>query len=417
MNDLFRTQAVEHHKHRLHGDILLIPRFSHTLLLGVLLAWVFVVVVWLFNSSYARKETVPGWLEPPSGIVRIYPEDSGIIKTVLVSEGELVAQDQPLVIINGDRILANGDHLESQLLDEYESQQQLLNEQLRRTDTIYTTRAKNIEQQIAAAQQKLGMLNKQLATLTQRYSLIEKQAVRYKTLREAGHVSMVEYDNAISQELALRSEQQELTRDQIEQQNLIEQLKSQQQLLPDESANQIDQLRERLSNIAQEIAQLSGQRSHIIKAPRAGIVNNLQAIEGQQAQMGSQFPLLTLMPSDTQLTVQLLVPVRSIGFVEPEQVLDIRYDAFPYQKFGLYTGQITHVSKTLLLPNELLNAPVAIQEPVYRVTALLAQPNVNAYGKEFPLKPGMTLSADVRLSERTLVQWLLEPIYSLQGRL
>jgi membrane fusion protein len=417
MNDLFRTQAVEHHKHRLHGDVLLVPSISHTILVVLLLTWICIVFIWLFNSSYARKETVLGWLEPPSGIVRIYPEDSGIIKTVLVNEGEQVVQDQPLVIISGDRILANGEHLESQLLQEYESQQQFLNEQLRRTETIYTTRTKDIKQQITAAQHKLDMLNQQLATLNQHYELIEKQAARYKTLREAGHVSNVEYDNAIVQELALRSEKQELIRDQIEQRNLIEQLKTQQQLLPDESANQIDQLRERLSNIAQQIAQLSGQRSHIIKAPRDGIINNLQAIEGQQAQTGNQIPLLTLMPSDTQLTAQLLIPVRSIGFVEPDQILDIRYDAFPYQKFGLYTGQIIYVSKTLLLPNELLNAPVAIQEPVYRVTALLKQPNVHAYGKEFPLKPGMTLSADVRLSERTLVQWLLEPIYSLQGRL
>src|SRR5690606_25790694 len=100
---------------------------------------------------------------------------------------------------------------------------------------------------------------------------------------------------------------------------------------PDDYANTQDQIRQKLSDIAQQVAQLSGQRSHVIKSTRRGIVNNLQAIEGQQANMGSNIPLLTLLPVDTLLTVHLLVPVRAAGFVEPGQRLDIRYDAFPYQ--------------------------------------------------------------------------------------
>lgn len=307
--------------------------------------------------------------------------------------------------------------METQLLEEYESQRQLLNEQLLRAKSIFSMRNNDIEQRISAAKRELHLLEQQLATLTQRQDLLKKQVEGYKSLRDAGHVSSIEYDNIINQQLALRNDRQSLLRDQVTQRNLIEQLQTEEYLLPDESANQIDQLHERLSNIAQKIAQLNGQRSYIIKASRDGIINNLQAIEGQQAQLGNNIPLLTLIPSDTQLTAQLLIPVRSIGFVEPVQTLDIRYDAFPYQKFGLYSGEIKTVSKTLLLPNELLNTPIAAQEPVYRVTATLDQSIVQAYGKEFPLKPGMTLSADIRLSERTLAQWLLEPIYSLQGRL
>ena len=115
--------------------------------------------------------------------------------------------------------------------------------------------------------------------------------------------------------------------------------------------------------------------------------------------------------------MHLLIPVRSVGFIESGQSLAIRYDAFPYQKFGIYQGKVSQLSKTLLLPNELLNAPTLVNEPVYRVTALLDKPNVQAYGKDFSLKPGMTLSADISLGDRSLIQWLLEPIYSLKGRI
>lgn len=414
---LFRQEAIEHQRHRLHGDVLLLPKISHTLILTALVVWVAVVLVWLFNSTYSRKETAFGWLEPPNGVIRVYPEYSGIIKTILVKEGDYVTKDQPLIIINGDRILASGDNLETKLLNEYETQRELLNEQLIRAKSIYTFRTKDTQQRIAAAQGELKMLNQQITILNQRHELIKNQLERQKALRALGHISSSEYDSAINQELAIQSEKQGLIRSQIIQNNLIDQLQTELGTLPEEHNNQNDQLRERLSSIAQQIAQLSGQRSQIIKAPKDGLVNNLQAIEGQLAQLGANAPLMTLIPADGTLTAHLLVPVRAAGFVEPNQQINIRYDAFPYEKFGLYTGEIKTVSKTLLLPYELLKAPVPIQEPVYRITATLKESSVNAYGKEFPLKPGMTLSADIQLSERTLMQWLLEPLYSLQGRL
>lgn len=414
---LFRKEVVDSHRNRLHGEILLLPRFSHSLILGGLLLWFFVVVTWLMLSSYARKETVLGWLEPPSGVVRIYAEDTGIIKKVLVTEGEFVDENQPLIIVNGDKILATGDQMEARLLEEYESQRELINEQLLRAQTIYSKRKSDIEKRIFTARQELDMGSEQLNTISERYQLIDKQVERYRLLKQQGHVSTLEYDNALTQELTLRSDKQALLRSQIAQKNLIEQLQTEQQLLPDENANALGQLREKLSDIAQQMAQLSGQRSHVIKSTRSGIVNNLQAIEGQQAVLGNSIPLLTLLPADTLLTAHLLIPVRSAGFIEQGQRMYIRYDAFPYQKFGLYEGVVESISKTLLLPNEILNLPVPLQEPVYRVVARLKQPNVQAYGKDFPLKPGMTLSADVRLSERSLIQWLLEPIYSLQGRI
>lgn len=415
--DLFRREAIEHQRQRLCGDVLLLPKFSHTLITGVLFLWIAAIAVWLATSAYARKETAFGWLEPPNGVIRIYPEDSGIIKSVLVKEGDYVTEHQPLIIINGDRTLASGDNLETQLLDEYEAQRRLLNEQLIRIESIFESRIRDIHQRINAAQSELQMISEQSSILKQRYDLIKKQVERQTSLRERGHISLLEFDNTILQELTIKNDMQGLNRAQVTQKNLIEQLQTELSTLPDEHENQVDQLRERLSNIAQQTAQLSGQRSHVIKAPKAGTVNNLQAIEGQLSQLGVNIPLMSIIPSESNLTAQLLVPVRAAGFVEVNQPINIRYDAFPYQKFGIYHGEIQSVSKTLLLPNELLNAPISVQEPVYRVTATVEDTTVSAYGKEFPLRPGMTISADIQLSERSLIQWLLEPIYSLQGRI
>ncbi|WP_323845668.1 HlyD family efflux transporter periplasmic adaptor subunit [Microbulbifer magnicolonia] len=415
MTGLFRQQAMARQADRLHGDILLLPRLSHMVILALLALWVLVVIFWLATSNYARKESAQGWLEPTSGVVRVYAERSGIIKQVLVREGEKVVKEQPLIVVNGDRILADGKHLESVLLAEYESQRKLLSEQLERSERVYRRQQQDIEQRIAASEQDMALLEKQIRIQARRYALIAEQAERYRQLKRDGHISSAELDTVIAQELELHAERQSLARGRVNLHNQIQQLENQRSLLPEEHANSTDQLRARLSDLAQQIAQLHGQRAYIVKASRTGVVSNLQAREGQQTQ--TNIPVLSLVPEDNVLTAQLLVPVRSAGFLDAGQPLNIRYDAFPYQKFGLYRGAVTEVSDTVLLPDELLHAPIAVREPVFKVSAKLAQSSISAYGKDFSLKPGMTLSADVRLAERSLLQWLLEPVYSLKGRL
>ncbi len=415
MKGLFRKQAVEWQTDRLHGDVLLLPRLSHTIILAILLLWLVAAVVWLSTSNYSRKETVFGWLESSSGVVRIYTQRPGIIKTVFVSEGESVIKDQPLMIVNGDRILKGGEHLEAILLSEYESQRKLLSAQLQRSERIYLQEKRNIEQRVASSKKDLALLDRQIKSHAQRYALVTEQGERYQKLSEQGYISAAELESTTLKELELSSEKQSLERNRVNLQNQIQQFENDLLLLPEEYANTAGQLQSRLSDLAQQIAQMHGQRAYVIKAPKAGVVSNLQAREGQQAQTTT--PTMSLVPKDQLLTAQLLVPVRSAGFIGAGQPLNIRYDAFPYQKFGLFSGAVVEVSKTVILPEELLSSPVSAREPVFRVSASLDQSTVGAYGQDFQLKPGMTLTADVELAKRSLLQWLLEPIYSLKGRL
>ena len=417
MSNLFRSQAVKWQYNRLYGDVLILPRISHMAILGFLLLCMATVIWWLTTSTYARKETITGWLEPPKGVIKIYAGDTGIIKRVMIKEGEMVLKDQPLFIVSGGHFLENGSQLESRLLDGYKSQQRLLKEQLEFTVNLYQRHRLDVQRKISAIERDITIMDEQLHTLNARYELVKAQAGRQQALHEKGFVSETVIDNTVGNELALQNEQQVLIRDKINRRNDVAQLRSELDSLPDQNANKIIQIRARMSEVAQNIAQLYGQSSYIIKAIKQGLVTNLQAQVGQKVYAGSGIPLMTIIPSGTGLSAHLLAPVRSAGFIEPGQEMDIRYDAYPYQKFGLYKGKVISVSDTVLMPNELLNTPLRIQEPVYRITAQLQRLKVRAYGKEFPLKAGMTLSADVRLGERTLLQWMFDPFYSLRGHL
>jgi membrane fusion protein len=55
---------------------------------------------------------------------------------------------------------------------------------------------------------------------------------------------------------------------------------------------------------------------------------------------------------------------------------------------------------------------VTVKEPVYKVTAALDRPDVDAYGKKMPLQAGMLLKADIVLERRSLLHWVLDPLLS-----
>jgi len=127
-------------------------------------------------------------------------------------------------------------------------------------------------------------------------------------------------------------------------------------------------------------------------------------------------PLVSIIPMGGHLQAQLYVPSSAIGFVKAGLPVKLRYNAFPYQRFGSHKGVVVQVAHSILTPNE-VPATIQLHEPVYRVTSSLVHPYVKAYGKRLNLTPGMLLKADIILDQRPLYQWLFKPLYSLQGTL
>jgi membrane fusion protein len=94
----------------------------------------------------------------------------------------------------------------------------------------------------------------------------------------------------------------------------------------------------------------------------------------------------------------------------------LRYDAFPYERFGQYRGKIVDIGQNVWTQGERVG-PLSAKEPVYRVDVALDSQRVNALGQEFALRPGMLVNADLLLERRTLLEWIFEPVLQLKGRL
>ena len=122
---------------------------------------------------------------------------------------------------------------------------------------------------------------------------------------------------------------------------------------------------------------------------------------------------LEIIPLESPLEAVLFVPTRASGFVRVGQTVRLLYDAFPYQRFGTYSGHVISVSRTILSEAG-LSAPLELKEPAYKVIAALDRPDVDANGQKMALQAGMLLQADILLEKRELIRWLLDPILDVR---
>ncbi len=169
-----------------------------------------------------------------------------------------------------------------------------------------------------------------------------------------------------------------------------------------------------LAQANRDAAEQDAEQRLVVRAPQAGTISTLLAEPGQSVSPAAA--LATLVPEGAVLQAQLYAPSSAVGFVQPGQVARLRFEAFPYQKFGQQAAHVTQVSRTPLAANELaaLALPVAGNgnEPMFRITVALDGPPVAN-----PLVAGMRLQADVMLERRRLIEWLFEPLLGLRGRL
>jgi membrane fusion protein len=181
--------------------------------------------------------------------------------------------------------------------------------------------------------------------------------------------------------------------------------------LPIVIAQKVQTLRNELSGTEQRMAEIKGRRAYVIRAPLAGRVSTLQASIGQNAH--PQRPQLEIIPEHAVLQAELFVPARAIGFIEAGQSVRLLFDAFPYQHFGTYRGEVARVSQTMLMTAD-TGSPLRLNEPTYRVIAALERQDVDVAGKKVPLQPDMLLKADILLERRSLMDWLLSPLHSVR---
>lgn len=416
MDALFRQEVIDARRGEWLGSIQLAAPLSGWILgaIGLLLAAALVAL--LVCGQYTRRERVSGQLVPSAGLLSVISANAGTLVRLWVHEGQRVRAGDPLAEVSGelDSTAFGGTHAEIST--------QLQRQRVRLENDLADQRTLS-EQQAAALRTRMANLRGELAQADVQLELQRRQATsaqqlleKIQPLRDKGYVSAFQVQQQEAAALETRSQVKALERQRLDIQQQIDDAAQQLSQLPFMLAARQNETQRAIAEIDQQLAQNEAQRAVVLRAPAAGTVSTLPAKPGQSVSAGEV--LMTLLPQGAALEGMLLVPSRAIGFVRPGDRVMLRYEAYPYQKFGQQYGRVKEVSRSALTPQEVaVYTGRAPAEPLYRVAVKLDRDSMLAYGKPQSLKPGMAFEADILQEHRRLIEWVFEPLYGLRHRL
>jgi membrane fusion protein len=377
-----------------------------------------VVCVFIFGK-YTKRHTVGGQLVPDVGVVRVFPPQSGIVIEKRIVEGQKIEKGNVLYVVSSERASADTNTgVQEAVSHQVALRQQSLREELVQTHRLHGDEEKTLRKKIDGLEEERTNIAHQIAGQRARLDLAEEAKIRVAKLLLQGYVSKEMAQQKQADLLDQKSRLDILERDSITITRELMKERAELAALPLRQHNQIAQIDRLLANADQEWAESEGRRRIAVVAPESGIASVATAEVGQTVD-GTK-SIVSIIPDNAVLQAYLYVPSRAIGFVKVGAPVLLRYQAFPYQKFGHAHGVVAEVSRITMPPEQMNNTQFlgsVVGEPFYRIAVSLKKQKINAYGQNQNLTAGMLLEADILLEERRLFEWALEPLYSLKGKI
>ena len=417
---LFRHAVLAERQTKWLGTVLVAPRLSHRLFTVFAALAAAAILSLLFFADYTRKAHIAGWLVPQQGLMRVHAPQAGVVTQLHVKEGAEVHTGDPLVVLSAELQSTSRGPTQADIARQLAAQRNSLAEERRQHERLLAQQVRALSDRLETVQSEQLHLKSEITLQKSRVGLAEKSELRQIELRERGFISDQQLLRAEDVKLEQASRLHALERNRIVTLRDRLTLESELRDLPLKARAQIANIERSTAHVEQELAEAEARREIIIPAPQDGTVTAIQAERGGRA--NPNVPLLSIVPADSQLEGHMFGPSRAIGFVRPGQRVLVRYQAYPYQKFGHYEGVVANISRSAVSPGELppqlagLTTLYGANEPVYRITVSLASQTVTAYGQPVPLQPGMQLEADVVIENRKLIEWVLDPLFTLTGK-
>lgn len=411
---LFREEAIAHRQTVKMGDVFAVKTLSLSWLTLVFLLQAVPLVCFICWGEYTRKAQVSGFLAPTQGLLKIYTPQAGRVVESRVSEGKKVEEGDILFVLSAEQSSLETPDAQAAAIKQIRQRRDSVLGDLEKQDALQQITRRDLQAREKTLTDELTQLNREIDLRQQRLESAGILLTKYQDLLKQHYVAEIQVREKQDEVLAQSGDIQTLKRNSLSLERDLQAVKTELAATHFKFAQQRAELERSISTLEQQLTEYEAKRSIVITAPSAGTVTAILAQNGQM--LSPNMPMLSIVPDGAQLQAHLLVPSRSIGFINPGQQVALRYQAFPYQRFGSYSGTVVDVAQSLINPDE-ADFPVKLQEPAYRVVVSLPQQKVMAYRQAMPLQPGMLLDADIKLEHRRLIDWVFDPLYSLTGRL
>jgi membrane fusion protein len=416
MSDLFRKQAIEARQSRWTGDVSSIRPVKVWVPVALISVIAVVALTFLFFGSYTRKERVTGVIAPAEGIIRLRSPESAVISAILVRDGQEVRAGELLVQLSRERVGQDGPT--AALVDRSLGlQADQIRLQTREQQAAASATAAGLAERMRRATRDLVHIDEELRLQQQLIAASGRVIANLKPLAEERIISDLQYQQQLNQQLDQSARLQSLMRAREALQ--AEARGAQTELDALKARTQADSAGAERTRLALEQDRLQRRSDSALQlhAPVDGTVTALLGSIGQRVEPVTL--IAAIVPANATLQAVLYVPSSAMAQIRPGRRVTLRYDAFPFEKFGQYSGTVTKVSEADVAATD-LDAPAAAaakDRNMFRIRVKLDSEQIEAYGSTIRLRPGLTLSADIELDRRRLIEWMLDPLYALARKL
>lgn len=402
-----------------------------------LIALFLIALVWSIVGQVDIVAVAPGKIVVSERTKLIQPLEVSVVKRVLVKDGDHVEAGQALVELDPTSANADKTSIDEQLKSAQSevlrtrALLQALNASSPRAPELGTNLPAWSEVDVAAAKLQLSdewsditaKLAKAAAELQRRQAeitTVREMVTKLETTLPIAKQREADFHQLANQGFMSNHANQDRTRERIE---LERDLATQRARLAEANATLRESENTRAAYIAetrnalrtreaaaelkrqqgtQELAK-AGQRERLttLKAPVAGTVQQL-VTHTEGGVVTEAQPLMVIVPHDAQVTAEVTLENKDIGFVSPTQEARIKLETFPYTRYGTVDATVKTVTADAVNDEK--------RGAIFPVTLNLNATSIDVDGKPIKLSPGMNLTAEIKTGKRRVIEFLLSPV-------
>ncbi|MBG1260823.1 HlyD family efflux transporter periplasmic adaptor subunit [Nostoc commune] len=229
-------------------------------------------------------------------------------------------------------------------------------------------------------------------------SLQEQQNIYEKTLLQA---------QSEIQQASLRLQQEQRNYQSLIHAGKLAELQIQEQLK--ELQTQINSLKSEIAQTRSQIVSIKIElRQRVVRSPIDGVIFELPITKaGAVVQIGQR--IAQIAPEHAGLVLKANMPNTESGFMKVGMPVKIKFDAYPFQEYGIVEGKVNWISPD----SKAMETPQGNIE-TYELEITLQQPYIKNGDKHIPLTPGQTATAEVIVRQRRMIDYMLDPFKKFQ---
>ncbi|WP_067706122.1 HlyD family secretion protein [Erwinia sp. ErVv1] len=415
---LFRKEALDARNNNWSGKAVLIFGHAGYYVIAFTSFFFAAFFILIISCSYTRRINVSGEIISTPRAVTVFSPQQGFIVSRSATQGEYVRKGQTLYRIDVSRTTTSGvvsrRHRES-LENRIATLNRIAADITRnRSLTLAMLGEEKIRYELA-----LQRSTDVVARAHEGLRLMKENMDNYRQYQRQG---LINRDQLISQTALYYQQQNDmLGLESQNEQNALQvlALRSALQTQAADFDSQLNQIAVQKSTLEGELTDADASGDQVITSPVDGVVDTLSVTPGQTVAAGDS--LLQIIPGNAHYRALVLwVPDAAVPYLTVGQPVNIRYDAFPAEKFGQFPGKIAAVAHTPASWQEMATYPGAPLRSLtgpqtwYRVVVTPSSDRFIYKRRKIQAENGMKASVTLFLDERRLYQWILSPLYDVR---